>query len=329
VTAYGRRETHMADGLLVVVALGGNAISRPHEEGNVDQQFANSRATARALAELVVAGHQLVTTHGNGPQIGNFLLRNLAAADVIYPLPMEVAVAHVQGGMGYMIAQTLMNELGRRGQDRVVTTIVTTVLVDQGDPSFKNPTKPIGRRLTIDDAERLAREEGWQTREVSRGTYRRVVPSPTPQRILEIDSIRRAVDAGDLVVACGGGGIPVVRDPEYGLRGVRAVIDKDLASALLACELNADALMILTNVDRVSINFGKTDEQPIERMTVAQAQRWLDEGQFPPGSMGPKIQSAINFLSTTTIEQAKVVIGPLDRATDAVTGRVGTHITKS
>lgn len=313
---------------LIVVALGGNAISQAHEEGNVDQQFVNSRTTAAALAVLVEAGHQVIITHGNGPQIGNFLLRNLVAAGVVYPLPMEVAVAHVQGGMGYMIAQAMMNALAARGMPRVVTTIVTTILVDRDDPSFEDPTKPIGRLLTVEDARRLAREEQWQTKEVSPGTFRRVVPSPVPRKILEMDSIRRAVDAGELLVACGGGGIPVVRDSETGLYGVRAVIDKDLTSALLAVELQADVLMILTNVDRVRLNFGRSDEQPIERMTVEQARDWLAQGQFPAGSMGPKIEGAINFLDGSTSASARVVIGPLDRAIDTLAGRIGTCITK-
>lgn len=318
----------MADRSLIVVALGGNAISLPDQEGNVDQQFINSRLTAKALADLVEAEHQLVITHGNGPQIGNFLLRNEAAADVIYPLPMEVAVAHVQGGMGYMIAQTLMNELAGRGNGSVVTTFVTNVLVDPDDPSFQDPTKPIGRMLAKEDAERFAQEEAWAIKEVTPGKYRRVTPSPYPRRIMEIESIRRAVDAGNLIVACGGGGIPVVQDPRTGLRGVAAVIDKDLASALLAGELDADAMMILTNVDRVSINFGKPEEQPVDHMTVDQARRWLDEGQFPAGSMGPKVEGAVNFLEASGKRDARVIIGPLHRAVDAIAGRTGTCITK-
>jgi carbamate kinase len=320
-------KSFMSSGSLIIVALGGNAISRPHAEGNVDQQFAASCITARALADLVDAGHQLVITHGNGPQIGNFLLRNEAAAGVIYPLPMEVAVAHVQGGMGFMIAQTLMNELDTRGNARIVTTIVTTILVDQDDPSFTDPTKPIGAVLTRAAADRFEVQEGWDIREVESGKYRRVVASPIPKRIMEIDFIRRAVGAGDLLVTCGGGGIPVVRDPRTGLRGARAVIDKDLASALLAAELQADTMMILTNVDRVSINFGGPDERPIERMTIEQARHWLDEGQFSPGSMGPKIQSAVNYLSAAA-DGARVIIGPLERATEALAGHTGTLITR-
>jgi carbamate kinase len=316
------------DKQLMVVALGGNAISRPNEEGNVLQQFANSRATARVLAGLIDEGHQLVVTHGNGPQIGNFLLRNEAAADAIYPLPMEVAGAHVQGGMGYMIAETLTNALHSIGHNKVVTAIVTTVLVDHDDPSFREPTKPIGRILNQAEAERFRDEEGWNIKEITPGKWRRVVPSPLPKRILEINSIRRIVEAGDLVVVCGGGGIPVVQDPDDGFRGVSAVIDKDLASALLASRLDVDTMMILTNVDRVSINFRKPDQREVDHMTLDEARGWLDEGQFPPGSMGPKIRGAIDFLSTSDKPHARVIIGPLDKAADAVAGRTGTTITK-
>jgi carbamate kinase len=300
-----------------------------HEDGNVAQQFANSRLAARPLADLIEAGNQLIITHGNGPQIGNFLLRNEAAADKIYPLPMEVAGAHVQGGMGFMIAQTLTNELAARGTERVITTVVTTILVDQSDPSFQNPTKPIGRTLTKAEGDRFAQEEGWTIVETAPQKFRRVVPSPIPQHIMEIEHIRRAVNAGELLIACGGGGIPVVNDPPVRLTGANAVIDKDLASALLATELSADAILILTNVDRVSINYGQPDERHIDNMTVDQAQTWLDEGQFPAGSMGPKIQGAINFIRASDKPKAHVIIGPLDHAADAFAGKTGTRITKA
>ena len=318
----------MADKPIVVVALGGNAISREHKEGNVAEQFENSRLTAVALTDLVEQGYPLVVTHGNGPQIGNFLLRNEVAAGAIYPLPMEVAVAHVQGGMGFMIAQALTNELHCRGFDRAVTAIVTTIRVDADDPSFRNPTKPIGRVLTKADAESYASDEGWAIKEVAPGKFRRVVASPMPRHIMEIKIIRRAVQAGELLVVCGGGGIPVVEDPREGLRGVKAVIDKDYASALLATELDAGLMMILTAVDYVSIDYGKPSERQIRQMTVAEAEHWMGEGQFPPGSMGPKIQAAINFLRATRMDIAEVVIGPLHRAADAIAGRVGTRITK-
>lgn len=313
----------------IVVALGGNAISQPGEEGNVDQQFTNSQKTARAMGDLVQAGHQLVITHGNGPQIGNFLLRNDAAAGVIYPLPMEVAAAHVQGGMGFMIAQTLTNELARRGDPRIVTTIITTVLVDADDPSFRNPTKPIGRMMDEQSALRLKGREGWSFQQRKPGWFSRVVPSPEPRHIQEIDTIRRAVDAGDIIVACGGGGIPVVRDANGNLTGTVAVIDKDLAGALMATELEADGLIVLTNVDRVRLNYGRPDERSVDRMTVLEAKAHLEAGQFPAGSMGPKVQGLVNFLEASANPMAFAVIGPLDGACDAVAGKAGTRITRN
>lgn len=318
----------MNSGPLTVVALGGNAISREGEEGNVDQQFANSRLTARSLADLVVAGHRLVITHGNGPQIGNFLLRNEAARDLIYPLPMEVAVAHVQGGMGFMIAQSFMNELSTRSIHRVVATIVTTVEVSKEDEAFRNPTKPIGRVMTRDDASRFASEEDWSVKEISPGKWRRVVPSPKPERICEIDLIRRCVNAGDILVACGGGGIPVTRDAKGSYRGTAAVIDKDFATALLAAELGADLLMILTAVDRVCVDFGKPTQRSLDRMSVAEANRYLADGQFPAGSMGPKVQGAIDFLRMSKRDGARAVIGPLHAASAVAAGKLGTTITR-
>jgi carbamate kinase len=241
---------------------------------------------------------------------------------------MEVAVAHVQGGMGFMIAQALTNELARRDLDRVVTAIVTTVRVDADDPSFRNPTKPIGRVMARDDAERYQRDEGWNIRETSPGKFRRVVASPIPKHIMEIKTIRRAVQGGDLLVVCGGGGIPVVQDPREGLCGVKAVIDKDLASALLAVELDASLLMILTAVNYVSIDFGKPTERQIRSMTADEAAKWLSEGQFPPGSMGPKVLAAIQFIRASRAPNPQVIIGPLERATDAVAGEIGTRITR-
>lgn len=312
----------------MVVALGGNAISRADQEGNVNEQFENSRITARQLVGLIEQGYQLVITHGNGPQIGNFLLRNEAAKDAIYPLPMEVAVAHVQGGMGFMIAHTLNNELASRGRDESATAIVTTVVVDADDPSFSDPTKPIGRALDTAQAEKH-RSQGWEIREVAGGKFRRVIASPTPKEIIELDHIRRSIEAGEILVVCGGGGIPVCPDSEGHLHGVRAVIDKDLVSALLATSLGADLLMILTDVDSVRINFGKPNEQSIDRMTLGQAREWMEAGQFPAGTMGPKIQGAIDFLKQTQAADPRAVIGPLDRAVDAIDGKTGTSITRS
>ncbi len=315
-------------GLKFVVALGGNAITQPDEVGRVEQQFANSRITAGALADLIEQGHSLVITHGNGPQIGNFLLRNEAASNRIYPLPMEVAVAHVQGGMGFMIAETLTNELARRNIHRPVTALLTMIEVDSRDPSFADPTKPIGRTLNKAEADRFAGEEGWRIKEITEGKYRRVVASPLPVRIVEQDIISRCVAAGDLVVVCGGGGIPVVRREDGSLQGVPAVIDKDSASALLAAKVGADAMLILTNVERVCIDFGKPEQRAIARMTVDEARSHMDAGQFPAGSMGPKIQAAINFLQSSTKDDALVFIGPLAKSIETIKGDVGTTITK-
>ncbi len=312
---------------LIVVALGGNAISTPDQEGNVGQQFANSAHTARQLADLVEAGNQLVITHGNGPQIGNFMLRNEVAAQAIYPLPMEVAVAHVQGGMGFMIAQTLTNELARRGRAQIAIAFVTTVLVDAADPDFSSPSKPVGTVLNADEAD-YHREEGWHIKEIAPGQFRRVVPSPAPIQIMEIESIRRAVEGGDLIIACGGGGIPVVREPDIGLRGIAAVIDKDLASALLATELDCDAIMFLSAVECVALDFGKPTQRTIERMSIEDAQRWLDQGQFPVGSMGPKVQGAINFLTASAKPHARAIIGHLSHAADVLAGTTGTVLVK-
>ncbi|MEK6677115.1 MAG: carbamate kinase [Planctomycetota bacterium] len=314
---------------LTVVALGGNAISRENEEGNVAQQFANSAATAKQLADLIGQGFPLVITHGNGPQIGNFLLRNEAGAGLIYPLPMEVAVAHVQGGMGFMIAQAMTNELARRGDPKIVTAIVTTVLVDEHDPAFQNPTKPVGRVMNQQDAVKFSGEEGWSVKEISPGKFRRVVPSPAPTQIMEIDMIRRAVQAGDLLVVCGGGGVPVIRKNGRDLCGTRAVIDKDLASALLAAQLGAETLLILTAVDRICIDFGKPTQHSLETMSIAEAESHLNTGQFPAGSMGPKVQGAVNFLKSANNPHARAIIGPLDRAADAMSGKIGTAITPS
>jgi len=318
----------MCKPLRIVVALGGNAISRADQEGNVDQQFENSQRTARALVDLVEDGHQVIVTHGNGPQIGNFLLRNTAAAGAIYPLPMVVAVAHVQGGMGYMIAQTITNELHRRGRKECVTAVITTILVDPKDPAFDDPTKPIGKLLDAEEAECFRGREGWRIKEIEPGVFRRHVPSPAPVEILEIEHIRRSVQAGEFLVVCGGGGIPAVRNGNGDMQGIAAVIDKDLASAMLAAQVDADAMMILTDIDHVRLDFGKPTERIIERMTMAEARQYLEDGQFPPGSMGPKVESAIQFLSQATSDDAYVIIGPLEKAVRAVAGQVGTRITK-
>ncbi len=312
----------------VLVALGGNAISPAEKEGNIPQQFDATRATVAHLVDLIAHGVRLLITHGNGPQVGNVLRRVELAAHEIYTLPLDICVADTQGGMGYMIAQCLDNELRRRGIDLVANTIITTVEVDPDDPGFENPTKPVGGYYEPRKAEEMQRRYGWKM-VVSRrnGKYRRVVPSPLPQRIIELKLIRECIEAGDLIVAAGGGGIPVARGPDGDLVGVEAVIDKDRTSAMLASGIGAETFVIATGVDRVMLDFGQPTQRAIEHMTVGEAQRHLDEGQFPPGSMGPKIEAAIDYLRRTDSPRARVIITDLERMVEAIHGRAGTTIT--
>ena len=312
----------------IVVALGGNAISQPGEAGDVDQQFANTRKTVTYLADLVDNGCRLVVTHGNGPQVGNVLRRVELAARELYRLPLDICGAHTQGGMGFMIAQCLRNELWRRGRQRGVTAIVTSVEVDPNDPGFQNPTKPIGGFYRRQQADELMREHGWQMISIPKHGHRRVVPSPLPLRIVEIDLIRRLANEGELLVVAGGGGVPVISTPEGDLVGVEAVIDKDRTSAILAAEINADTLLIVTSVERVALGYGTPQERVLEQMTVADARRYLAEGHFPPGSMGPKVEAAISFLERAPREDARVIICGLGHMAEALAGRSGTRIVK-
>ncbi len=312
----------------LVVALGGNAISVPGEQGTIEQQFEHTEQTAHALCDAMDCGYQLIITHGNGPQVGNVLRRVEIAKRELYPIPLEVCVADTQAGMGYMIAQCVMNELVDRGRSRQVTTIVTTVVVDSDDPAFVAPSKPIGPRLNRTVAEAHHRCDGWVIREVSEGAFRRLVPSPKPVEILELGTIAHLADAGDLVVCCGGGGIPVVRDQAGHYRGAAAVIDKDLTTALLATKLEASTLVILTGVRQVYRDFDTPQQQPFDRLTVAEAQTLLDEGQFEPGSMQPKIEAAIYFLTRSTEDNAVVIITDLSHLTAALEGDQGTRIVR-
>lgn len=311
---------------LIVVALGGNAISRPGEEGNVQQQFENSSYTAKYLAGLVADGYQIVVTHGNGPQVGNVLRRVELASNELYRLPLHICGAHTQGGMGFMIAQCFNNELHRRKIERTATAVVTSVRVDPADPAFDKPTKPIGSFYRKDKARALQREHGWEMLQVPKQGYRRVVASPTPQAVVEIDLIRRLTDAGELLVVAGGGGIPVAKDDDGTWFGVEAVIDKDRTAALVGRQLDAPVLLIVTNVERVVLNYGKPDEQPIDEMTRSTALRHLQEGQFPPGSMGPKIEAAIEFLRGCQPGEARVIICNIEKMGAALAGQSGTRI---
>jgi carbamate kinase len=262
-------------------------------------------------------------THGNGPVVGNILFRMAKTADELPPMPMDVCVAHSQGGMGYMLQQTLANVLHRHGMDAAVSSIITRVEVSANDPGFNEPTKPVGRFFGKDEADRLARQHGWQFIEDAGRGYRRVVASPAPLAILDLPTIRALVAAGTIPIAAGGGGIPVVRDANGDYSGVSAVIDKDLTSALLAAELSAETLVMLTGVERVALDFGRPTQCAIDRMTAAEAKRHLADGQFPAGSMGPKITAALAYLARGG---SKVVITSLDRTFDALRGDAGTTI---
>ena len=307
----------------VVIAIGGNASYPPTIKGLAEEQLALMATAAEHLVAIIRAGYRLVLTHGNGPVVGNILFRMAKTADELPPMPMDICVAHSQGGMGYMLQQTLANALHQHAMDAAVSSIITRVEVSAADPGFADPTKPVGRFFAKDEADRLAREHGWQFVEDAGRGYRRVVPSPNPIKVLDLATIKTLIDAGTIPIAAGGGGIPVVRDLDGNYTGVSAVIDKDLTSALLAADLGAEALVMLTAVDRVALDFGRPTARPIDRMTAAEAQRHLEDGQFPPGSMGPKITAALNYLARGG---SKVVITSLDRTSDALHGNAGTTI---
>lgn len=316
--------------MLIVTALGGNAVSLPGKEGNIADQYAATRGATRQLADLLLGGHQLVVTHGNGPQVGNIMRRvEIAAAsttDRVYPFPLDIAVANTQAGMGSMIAQCIMNELAHRGRQQLCSTIVTQVRVDEDDPAMAKPTKPIGPYLSRESAEKHREHDGWKIVEEAPRGWRRVVPSPLPQEIIELPTIRALVQAGHLIIAAGGGGIPVVRDAGGDIRGFEAVIDKDRTSALLAAELEADLLAILTNVDQVQVDYGKPTAQKLDLVTASQLSRLIAAGQFPAGSMGPKVEAAVDFLRRSKKPDARVLITSCERVADALLGDTGTWI---
>ncbi len=310
----------------VVVAIGGNALIEPGGTGNISEQFSRSRAVARPLADLVLAGCQVTITHGNGPQVGAIMRRVEVSQNQVYPIDLGLAVADTQAGMGYMIGQTLRNELRRRGTDREVIALVTTVTVDADDPAFSSPTKPIGPFLSQDQAALHRERDGWNIIEDSGRGYRRVVASPRPRSIGEIETIRHLVESGYLIVAGGGGGIPVVENSSGEFHGLEAVIDKDFTSAILAAETGADVLVLVTGVEHVYVNFGKPDQQALRQVNVAQIREYIQQKQFPPGSMLPKIEAAMQFLTGRNNPNARAVITDLFKVPAALAGETGTTI---
>jgi carbamate kinase len=307
----------------IVIAFGGNASYPPNIKGLASEQITLIAEACGHLAKIVCSGYQLVLTHGNGPVVGNILFRMARTANELPPMPMDICVAHSQGGIGYMLQQTLANVLHDHGVETTVSAVVTQVEVDPNDPGFANPTKPIGRFFSVDEAERLTREQDWRFVEDSGRGYRRVVPSPQPLRILEMPAVEALLAANVIPITVGGGGIPVTRDANGHYHGVSAVIDKDLGSAMLAADLGAEALVMLTGVDRVALDFGKPTQRSLDRLTAAEARRHQADGQFPPGSMGPKIDAALRYLDRGGRE---VIITSIERLHDALQGSAGTRI---
>lgn len=307
-----------------IVAIGGNALIKEGEEGTIYQQFANARETCSNLMQLIETGYEIVLTHGNGPQVGFALRRHERSRDVIPPYPLGVCVAETVGSMGYMLQQTMQNTVKKHGLKMDTVTVITQVVVDKDDTSFNNPTKPIGQFFTKEEIDGKVKNDNWNVVEDSGKGWRRVVPSPRPIRIVEKDTIGHLLERGKIVIACGGGGLPVIELEDGILDGVEAVIDKDYASSKLAQQLGVDAFIILTDVDGVYLNYGEPGEQKLDALTLEDARQHLAEGQFPPGSMGPKIEAAVEFLENGG---KSVIITCHEWLVDAVRGNAGTRIT--
>ena len=309
----------------IVIALGGNAIKQWNQEGSAEEQLENLRRSCSHMMKIIKRGYPIVITHGNGPQVGNLLIQQERSVREIPPQPLDVCDAMTQGQIGYMIEQTLVNELKDAGIHRDVVTLITQVMVDKDDPGFLNPTKPIGLFYSKIQKEKYGKHRGHVFQEVDmKGErYRRVVPSPNPLQILEDKVIKSLFESGVIVIASGGGGVPVILDDEGHIRGIEAVIDKDLAGEKLAESVDADLLMILTEVDQVYLNFGKKEQKGLRTLRLEEAKEYLGEGQFPPGSMGPKIEACIRFIEHGG---EKAIITCLECADEALEGRGGTQI---
>ena len=308
---------------LAVIAIGGNSLILDSKKITVADQYQAASETAHHIAALVAAGYRVVITHGNGPQVGFILLRSDLARNVLHQVPLDSCVADTQGALGYQIGQTLANELRRQHIQKSIATVVTQVLVDNRDPAFSNPTKPIGSFYTEEEARKHKAESGWTLKEDAGRGWRRVVASPKPLRIVEENTVRLLLEQDVVVIAVGGGGIPVRENEKGDLEGCAAVIDKDLASCLLAKNLKADLFIISTGVDKVAVDFKKPTQRELDKLTVAEAKKHLAEGQFPAGSMGPKIEAAIDFLEHGGKE---VIITQPHLLEDAIAGKNGTHL---
>ena len=308
----------------VVIALGGNALEDKSMPSTAEAQLKVVKKTCEYLAEISCAGYEIAIVHGNGPQVGRLLLASETAKDVTPAMPFDVCGAMTQGYIGYHIQQGLKYALTKRNRMIPVVTVVTQVVVNKTDQAFKNPTKPIGIFYTEEEAKNLAEEKGYTMKEDSGRGWRRVVPSPMPEKILEIDTIKRLWDS-TITIACGGGGIPVIEKEDGSVEGIAAVIDKDLAAERLAEDIDVDILMILTEVEKVSINYNKSNQQDLSSMTVHEAEKYMAEGHFAPGSMLPKIMAAVKFVKDHP--GRKSIITSLYKSIDALNGLTGTIIT--
>jgi carbamate kinase len=314
------------DSKVAVVAIGGNSLIKDPQHQTVPDQFAATRETAVHIADMIESGWNVVITHGNGPQVGFILLRSELSSHVLHDVPLDSCGADTQGALGYMIQQCLFNEFRARSIAKEAVTVVTQVVVDQNDLAFQHPSKPIGPFYSEQKAVQYRQERGWELIEDAGRGWRRVAPSPLPQRIVERDAIAALVRAGYIVIAVGGGGVPVIENEVGKLHGVAAVIDKDYASALLAQSIHADLFMISTSVERVALNFGKPNQSWLDHLTSAEAQRYMDEGHFAAGSMKPKIQAAINFLQSGG--QEALITSP-ENIMRTLNGLAGTRITRT
>lgn len=308
---------------IALIAFGGNAILPNGQRGLQKEQMKNAEKAAKMMMEIVSKGYELIVVHGNGPQVGNLLIQMEEASNKIPPFTLEVCDAMTEGSMGYMLEKALINELRKNSIDKEVVTILTQVIVDREDPAFQNPTKPVGPFYTQYRAQQLMKEKKWTMVEDAGRGWRKVVPSPRPIDIVPKRVINDLVRSGRIVIAAGGGGIPVIINSKGLIEGVEAVIDKDYASALLASEVGVDLFIILTGVDRVYLNYGKENQKEIKVMKVQEAKKYLEEGQFPPGSMGPKIKAAIQYIETGGKE---VLITSASKLKAALAKKSGTRI---
>jgi len=310
---------------LAVLAMGGNSLIRDKNHIALSFQYEMVQETAKHIADLIAHGIHLVITHGNGPQVGFIYRRGELSRSELPLIPLDICGADTQGAIGYMIEKALLNEFRRRGIDKKVTAVVTQTIVDREDRSFTHPTKPIGSFMSEEEALAHKREVGWEVVEDAGRGYRRVVPSPIPKKIIELDVIKLLVQSGYVVIAAGGGGVPVILNEQGEIEGVEAVIDKDLGSSILASGLGADTLIISTAIDAAYLNFGQKDQRPLSRVSLPEIKRYLEEGHFKPGSMKPKIEAIIQFLENGG---EKAIITSPENLLRAFKGEAGTTVTK-